>query len=61
MNDLKEHAVEVTVLPGDLADPETPDRLFQSLAKQGKLVTHLVNNVGFVVFSLASGFFQIPV
>jgi len=44
-----EHAVEVTVLPGDLADPETPDRLFQTLADQGKLITHLVNNAGFGV------------
>lgn len=44
-----EHSVEVTVLPGDLADPETPDRLFQTLAEQGKLVTHLVNNAGFGV------------
>ncbi len=43
------HAVEVTVLSDDLADPETPDRLFQALAKQGKLVTHLVNNAGFGV------------
>jgi short-subunit dehydrogenase len=41
------HGVEVTVLPADLASPETPARLFTELQQAGVTVDVLVNNAGF--------------
>jgi short-subunit dehydrogenase len=39
--------IEVLVLPGDLALPETPERLVTELAAQGRAVDALVNNAGY--------------
>jgi len=39
--------VECTVLPGDLADSTTPERLVRALAERQLRVTALVNNAGF--------------
>ena len=41
------HGVEVTVLPADLALPETPARVFAELQQAGVTVDLLVNNAGF--------------
>lgn len=43
------HGTTVTVCPGDLADPETPQRLFDHLSGQKIGVDILVNNAGFGV------------
>jgi uncharacterized protein len=40
------HGVEVRVIEGDLAEPETPQRLFDELVSQGVQVDYLVNNAG---------------
>lgn len=49
-NDIeKANGVRVTVWPGDLADPETPQRLFDDLTGRGIAVDILVNNAGFGV------------
>jgi hypothetical protein len=39
--------VEAFTLPGDLSDPETPDRLLAGVAEQGRHVDALVNNAGY--------------
>ena len=44
-----QHHVSVTVLPGDLSDPDTPRQLFDRLAARGLRVDVLVNNAGFGV------------
>lgn len=44
-----QHHVSVTVLPGDLSDPDTPRQLFDQLAARGLRVDVLVNNAGFGV------------
>lgn len=41
------HGVAVTVIPGDLADPQGPGRLLAALAGRGLIVDVLVNNAGF--------------
>jgi short-subunit dehydrogenase len=43
----REHGVEVTVLPKDLADPASPQSIFDQLAAAGIAVDVLVNNAGF--------------
>ncbi len=39
-----DHKVNVTVLPVDLSDPETPQRLFDALSERSIEVDLLVNN-----------------
>ena len=41
------HGIQVHVLPGDLADPETPNRLLRSIEDLGLEVDLLVNNAGY--------------
>lgn len=41
------HGREVLVLPMDLSDPETPERLFQTIKRKKILPELLVNNAGF--------------
>lgn len=41
------HGTHSLVLPADLADPETPQRLFDAITDQGRVVDGLVNNGGF--------------
>jgi short-subunit dehydrogenase len=43
------YAVETLVLPGDLADPATPDRLLAEIAAHGRQVDALVNNAGYAL------------
>lgn len=45
--------VETLVVPGDLADPATPERLLAEIEAQGRSVDALVNNAG---YSKTSGF-----
>lgn len=44
-----DHQISVTVLTGDLADPETPQKLFDTLLKKSIKVNILVNNAGYGV------------
>lgn len=44
-----QHGVDAIVWDGDLADRETPERLFEALSGQGVAVDVLVNNAGFGV------------
>ncbi len=44
------HQVEALVLTGDLARPETPERIFRELQGRGIVVDVLVNNAGFGVW-----------
>jgi short-subunit dehydrogenase len=39
--------VHAEILPADLSDPETPSRVFESLAQRGIAVDVLINNAGF--------------
>jgi uncharacterized protein len=41
------HGVKVTVIAGDLTDPETPQRLFDAVAAENIHVDYLINNAGF--------------
>ncbi len=41
------YGVKVTVIPGDLTDPDTPQRLFDEIRAQKIDVHFLVNNAGF--------------
>lgn len=43
----QKHGISVQVLPGDLADPDTPRRLFEALADSGIQIDILVNNAGY--------------
>ncbi len=43
----EEHGVQVRVLTRDLADPQSPQAIFDALAAEGVTVDVLVNNVGF--------------
>jgi len=43
----EQHQVQVAVTPADLANPETPQRLFDELKGRGIIVDVLVNNAGF--------------
>lgn len=43
------HGVEVLMFPGDLAQPDTPDRLRDFVQEKGIRVEALVNNAGFGV------------
>lgn len=45
----EQYGIDVIVWDGDLADPETPSRLFRSLQERGVSVDVLVNNAGFGV------------
>lgn len=45
--------VDTLVVPGDLADPATPERLLAEIEAQGRSVDALVNNAG---YSKTSGF-----
>ena len=51
----REFGIGVTVLPGDLARPETPSLLMALLEEQGRSVDVLVNNAG---YGLAGNFAQ---
>jgi len=51
------HAVEAIVLAADLADPQTPGRMMDSLRARGRAVDILVNNAG---FSIPQGFAWSP-
>jgi uncharacterized protein len=44
------HKVEALVVSGDLARPETPERIFRELQGRGIVVDVLVNNAGFGVW-----------
>lgn len=41
------YRVEVSVIDEDLADPEAPRRIFETLEREGKQIDVLVNNAGF--------------
>jgi short-subunit dehydrogenase len=43
------HAVDITVLPFDLADPSAPQRLCEALEQRGLQVDWLINNAGYGV------------
>ena len=43
----KEFSIQVKVLTADLAQPETPSRIFDELDRAGQAVDVLVNNAGF--------------
>lgn len=43
----KAHSVTAHVMAADLADPDTPQRLYDEVLKQGRQVEFLVNNAGF--------------
>jgi short-subunit dehydrogenase len=45
----REFGIGVTVLPGDLARPETPSQLYAQLEDQGRAIDVLVNNAGYGV------------
>lgn len=47
------YGVEVLVVPGDLADPATPEKLLVEIEGHGRVVDALVNNAG---YSKTSGF-----
>lgn len=42
-----EHGVEAHVMPADLADPASPQRLYDEVASKGVAIEYLVNNAGF--------------
>lgn len=44
-----DYQISVTVLPGDLSDPETPERLFETLLEKSIKVDILINNAGYGV------------
>lgn len=52
------HGIKAIILPVDLADPATPDRLFQELSAQGIEIDVLINNAG---FGLQGAFAEIAV
>src|SRR4051812_16942446 len=41
------HGVKVTVIAGDLTDPETPQRLFDAISIENIHIDYLINNAGF--------------
>jgi len=41
------YRVDVSVIAEDLADPEAPRRIFETLEREGKQIDALVNNAGF--------------
>ncbi len=41
------YAIRATVIPADLADPDAPQRLFDSVRNEGIEVDFLINNAGF--------------
>lgn len=41
------HGIKATVIPADLADPESPQILFDAVNGDGLTVNYLVNNAGF--------------
>ncbi|MBJ6762181.1 SDR family oxidoreductase [Myxococcaceae bacterium JPH2] len=43
----KDHGIRAHVLPADLTQPETPERLFEDVNARGLEVEFLVNNAGF--------------
>lgn len=42
----RKFGVKVACIPGDLADPQGPRRLFEAVTSEGLEVEHLVNNAG---------------
>jgi hypothetical protein len=44
---VEEHGVEAHVVPADLADAESPQRLYDEVAAKGLTIEYLVNNAGF--------------
>lgn len=44
------YSTQVTVLVGDLADPDTPVNIFDTLKRKGIVVSALVNDAGFNVY-----------
>jgi short-subunit dehydrogenase len=52
------HGVEVHVLPGDLSDPATPQRLLESISDLGLNVDMLVNNAG---YGLQGSMYDMPI
>ena len=53
----REHKVEVCIITADLAQPESPQRIFDELHGRGVTVDVLVNNAG---FGLHGGFAELP-
>jgi hypothetical protein len=45
----QDHGVNATVLPADLSDRDTPERLWQQISERNLTVDALVNNAGFGV------------
>jgi uncharacterized protein len=41
------YGIRVTVIPSDLADPDSPQRLYDAVLEEGIDVAYLVNNAGF--------------
>lgn len=46
----EDHGVAATVIPKDLADPDSPQELFEEVQEQGIDVHTLVNNAGYPVY-----------
>jgi short-subunit dehydrogenase len=53
----REHKVEIYVISADLAQPESPQKIFNELQGRGIAVDVLVNNAG---FGLHGGFVELP-
>jgi len=52
------HGVRVVVLPADLQDPESAERIARAVAREGVTVDYLVNNAG---FGVAAPFVEVDV
>jgi hypothetical protein len=51
----REQQVRVDVIPADLADPASPDRIFAAVGAAGLTVDVLVNNAGFPTYGYFAG------
>jgi short-subunit dehydrogenase len=50
-NELEDkYSIEVKIIPRDLANPEAPSEIFESLKQEGIILDVLVNNAGFNVY-----------
>jgi short-subunit dehydrogenase len=53
----REHKIDVHVIPADLSQPESPQKIFDELKGRGAVVDVLVNNAG---FGLHGGVAELP-
>src|ERR1700690_1588725 len=53
----REHGIEVHVISADLAQPDSPQKIFEELKGRGVTVDVLVNNAG---FGLHGSFAELP-